>query len=101
MTTYHIHINSRSNFASTTEQCAVVSSGGFPTSVEIVAHQIDEIQIYIAPRLMGSGRQPFRYPQLPRIVDGQSVEILETKQLDGDLFVRGLINRQLFQDLRK
>ena len=45
MTTYHIHISSRSNFASTTEQCAVMSSGGFPASVEIVAHQIDEIQI--------------------------------------------------------
>lgn len=77
----------------------VVEGGSRLLGEFLESDQIDELRIYLAPTLIGSGRQPFASPHLSKIADGNSFEILRVEELDGNLYVRGLLNKSLFSNV--
>lgn len=78
------------------EMTNVIVEGGSVLLGEFLeANQIDELQIYLAPKLLGKGRQPFAAPEVSTIANGKPFELLAVEQLDDNLFVRGLVNREV------
>ena len=74
-------------------QNVVVEGGGGVHGEFLQADQVDEINLYLAPRLIGSGRQPFRFPELEKVADGRSLEFVEIRELGGNLFIRALLKK--------
>lgn len=78
------------------EMTNVIVEGGSGVLGEFLqAGEIDEINLYLAPKLLGSGLQPFRFPELASIREAQELTMEHVEELDGNLYVRGLINHEI------
>lgn len=59
------------------------------------AGALDEVQVYLAPLIIGRGLSPFASQAVDRIEQGTKLETLAWQQVGDNLYYRGLINRDL------
>jgi diaminohydroxyphosphoribosylaminopyrimidine deaminase / 5-amino-6-(5-phosphoribosylamino)uracil reductase len=71
----------------------LVEGGGKLHASFIQADLIDDVMVYVAPKIIGRGRPLFALPSVPMIQDGWCLENQEVEFLGDDLLIRGDLKR--------
>lgn len=69
----------------------LVEGGGRLHASLIRERLVDEVVVYVAPKLIGRGRPVLDLPSVDTIADGYQLEEVEVTQLGDDVRIRGLI----------
>ena len=73
----------------------LVEGGGRVLGSFLDARQIDEVHVFIAPKLIGGAQAtaPFAGKGIERMAEALALDAAEIEEMEGDVYVRGRVKK--------